>query len=227
MNDDKHNIMDVFGDIPRQTPVSWAIAFGVSWGSLKRRIMRSLITMVGVVLGIAFLTYMLVTDNITNALIQADVPAINVMLQKAGVDIFQADGTDSRMVLLISLSLLTCLVGIINAMLMSVTERIKEIGTMKCLGALDSFILKTYFIEASLQGVIGTLIGLGLGLLVAVAASAAGYGGAVARYFPWGHALLSLGLGFIIGTVIAVVAAVAPAQWAATKEPVEAMRAQE
>ena len=52
-------------------------------------------------------------------------------------------------------------VGIINAMLMSVTERIREIGTMKCLGALDAFILKIYFIEAALQGLIGTAMGTG------------------------------------------------------------------
>jgi putative ABC transport system permease protein len=222
-----HNIMDTSGDVPRQTPVPWAVAYSVSWGSLRRRIMRSLITMVGVVLGIAFLTYMLVTDDITGALVHADIAALNVMLQKAGVDIFGKEGTDSRMVLLISLSLLTCLVGIINAMLMSVTERIKEIGTMKCLGALNSFILKTYFIEASLQGVIGTCIGMVLGLLVAVTTSAVSYGGHVAQLFPWADVVLSLGLGFAIGTIISVVAAVAPAQWAATKEPVEAMRAEE
>ncbi len=227
MSTETHNIMDASDEVPRQSPVPWAVAFSVSWGSLRRRIMRSLITMIGVVLGIAFLTYMLVTDDITGALVRANVPALNVMLQKAGVDIFGKDGTDSRMVLLISLSLLTCLVGIINAMLMSVTERIKEIGTMKCLGALNSFILKTYFIEASLQGVIGTCIGMVLGLLVAVATSAASYGGHVARLFPWADAVLSLGLAFFIGTIISIVAAVAPAQWAATKEPVEAMRAEE
>jgi len=214
-------------DIPRQTPISWAVAMMVSWGSLRRRLFRSLITMVGVVLAIAFLTYMLVTNDITTALVRADVDALNVLLQKAGIDIFQQAGTDSRMILLISLSLFTCLVGIINAMLMSVTERVREIGTMKCLGALNTFILKIYLIEASLQGIIGTLIGMVVGVVVGMVVSVSGYGSHVIRHFPAGEVAQSLGIAVVVGSIISVVAALAPAQWAAAKEPVEAMRTEE
>ena len=47
-------------DIPCQVSVPWKVVFSVSWGNLRRRFFRSLITMLGVILAIAFLTYMLV-----------------------------------------------------------------------------------------------------------------------------------------------------------------------
>lgn len=227
MNTQPSESMESLGAVPEQTPVPWSIALSVSWGSLKRRIFRSLITMTGVILAIAFLSYMLINDNITKALIEANLTPLNILLQKAGVDIFAQAGTDRRMMLLIGLSLLTCLVGIINSMLMSVTERVKEIGTMKCLGALNTFILKTYFIEASLQGIIGTLVGMVLGLIVALLVAMRSYHGYVLECFPFAEITRALVVSFVVGTAISIVAAIAPAQWAATKEPVEAMRLEE
>ncbi|MBU4199734.1 MAG: ABC transporter permease, partial [Verrucomicrobia bacterium] len=50
--------------IPAQVSVPWVVVLAVSWGSLRRRFFRSLITMLGVVLAIAFLTYMMVTDDV-------------------------------------------------------------------------------------------------------------------------------------------------------------------
>ena len=161
--------------IPEQRHVTWAVTLQVSWAGIKRRFFRSLITMSGVVLAIAFLTYMQVMNDIVKSLVLANDTVLNALLQKAGVDIYAADSSDRMMILLITLSLLACLVGIINSMLMSVTERIKEIGTMKCLGALDGFIIRSYFIESSLQGVAGTVLGCILGLIVALAAAASNY----------------------------------------------------
>ena len=131
------------------------------------------------------------------------------------------------MIMLIGLSLLTCLVGIINAMLMSVTERIKEIGTLKCLGAQDFFIVKTYFIESSLQGVIGTGIGALIGLFVAIVINLFTYGKFVFQEFPVLDVLRSVGIALIIGSLMSVFASILPAYWAARKEPVEAMRIEE
>ena len=214
-------------NIPDQTPVPWGMAFVVSWGSLRRRFLRALITMVGVVLGIAFLTYMRVNNDIVHALIRLKDDGLNALLQKAGVDIYAAQGTDTMMILLIGLSLITCLVGIVNAMLMSVTERIKEIGTLKCLGAEDSFIVKTYFIESSLQGVIGTTLGALIGLLIAVGVDLISYGHWVFTGFPWIAVMLSLTLALVIGSLMSVAASILPAYWAARKQPVEAMRVEE
>jgi len=214
-------------EIPDQTPVPWGVALIVSWGSLRRRFLRALITMLGVVLGIAFLTYMRVNNDIVQALIRLKDDGLNVLLQKSGVDIYAAQGTDTMMILLIGLSLITCLVGIVNAMLMSVTERIKEIGTLKCLGAEDSFIVKTYFIESSLQGVIGTALGALIGLLIAVGVDLISYGHWVFAAFPWMAVSLSLTLALVIGSLMSVAASILPAYWAARKQPVDAMRVEE
>ena len=57
--------------IPEQKHVSWGVTFNVSWAGIRRRFFRSLVTMSGVVLAIAFLTYMQIMNKIVNALIEA------------------------------------------------------------------------------------------------------------------------------------------------------------
>lgn len=213
--------------IPEQAPVSWAVAAAVSWAGLRRRLLRALITMLGVILAIAFLSYMLLTDAVTRALIAADDSALNILLQKASVDIFADGGTDRMMILLIGLSCLTCLVGIVNSMLMSVTERVREIGTLKCLGARDLFVLKMFLIESALQGVFGALVGAGLGTLVAFGAAVVNYRGYAFTHLPVGALLEALLVSFLVGTLLSIVASIAPAYMAARKQPVEALRVEE
>ena len=213
--------------IPEQTQVSWLVTVQVSWAGIKRRFFRSLITMSGVVLAIAFLTYMQMQNVIVKGLIKANDQVLNVLLQKAGVDIYAGDSSDRMMLLLIILSLLACLVGIVNSMLMSVTERIKEIGTLKCLGALDGFIIRSYFIESSLQGVAGTALGCIIGFIVALSAALSNYGRYVFPNLAYGGVCLALLVSFLIGTLLSVVAAILPAYMAAKKQPVDAMRVEE
>ncbi|HUW34998.1 MAG TPA: FtsX-like permease family protein [Planctomycetota bacterium] len=128
---------------------------------------------------------------------------------------------------LISLALLVCFVGIVNAMLMSVTERFREIGTMKCLGALDSFIVKLFLLESVFQGALGTALGIAVGLLLAVVRSWALYGRPVFTYMPWGGLLLCAVLAQAVGTLLSMIAAVFPARAAARMQPVEALRAEQ
>ncbi len=214
-------------NVPEQKDVSWAIAVAVSWAGLRRRLLRALITMSGVILAIAFLSYMLITDSLTQALIQLNNDGLNILLQKTGVDIFAADGTDKMTLMLIGLSLLTSFVGIINAMLMSVAERVREIGTLKCLGARDSFIVKSYLIESSVLGIFGALLGMILGLFVAVGVGIVNYKTYVITSFPALAVLKALGLSFLIGSFLAIVAAIWPAYLAARKQPVDALRIEE
>ena len=213
--------------IPEQGQIPWHVAAVVSWAGLRRRLLRALITMSGVILAIAFLTYMLGTESITAALVAVNDNALNVLLQKAGVDIFSAGQTDDMMVMLIGLSLLTCLVGITNSMLMSVAERVREIGTLKCLGARDSFIVQTYLIESSLQGIIGAVFGAVLGCVVALVVAFANYRGYALANLPILAFLRSILWGFLVGAGLSIVAAIAPAYMAARKQPVDALRVEE
>ena len=73
--------------IPEQSNVPWGVALRVSWAGVRRRLLRSLITMLGIVFAIAFLAYMLVVNDLTAAMVGARDPRLNVLLQKAGVDI--------------------------------------------------------------------------------------------------------------------------------------------
>ena len=125
------------------------------------------------------------------------------------------------------LALLVCLVGITNAMLMSVTERYREIGTMKCLGALDSFIVKIFLLESSIQGIIGVVVGIVLGFLLAVPVQMNNFGAFVMRYFPGAGLLKWAGVAFLVGAILSVLGGILPAQRAARMQPVDAMRIEE
>ena len=122
-------------------------------------------------------------------------------------------------------ALLVAFAGILNAMLMSVTERYREIGTMKCLGALDSFIVKLFVIESSFQGAAGTLAGVLLGFLLSMLGASSTYGQFAWRMFPVAEVLTLGGICVVVGIILTVAGAVYPAWQAARMHPIEAMRA--
>jgi putative ABC transport system permease protein len=125
---------------------------------------------------------------------------------------------------LLGLALLVAFVGILNAMLMSVTERFREIGTMKCLGALDSFIIKLFLIESLFQGIVGTIIGVAVGVILSIAGASSTYGEFAWKNFPVAQILASVGICLMIGIGLTVAGAVYPAWQAARMQPIEAMR---
>ncbi len=212
-------------------------ALEISLRSLKIRFGRSLITTSGIVLAIAFLMSVWSQNEIIASLRNANKSEINLELQKNGVETLTAEGAaaseqalarlaeeSSKQTWLISLSLLVCVVGIANAMLMSVTERYREIGTMKCLGALDSFIIKLFLLESTFQGVAGTLAGIVVGLTMTMTLALLDYGMFVFEYFPVSGILRSALAAIVSGTTLSLIGAMLPAYKAAKMEPVEAMR---
>ena len=114
-----------------------------------------------------------------------------------------------------------------DAMLMSVTERFREIGTMKCLGALSSFVRRMFLIESAIMGIVGGLLGALAGMLFSMLAYCFTYGvgltvaSLVSRvetllvYYPSSVA---------IGVVLSLLAALYPAQVAAKMIPAVALR---
>ena len=215
-------------------PLSKAVE--ISLRSLKIRFGRSLITTSGVVLAIAFLMSVWAGNDLTSSFKRANKSELNLLLQKNGIETASdqeaaSDEAKARLAeeeakqtWLISLSLLVCVVGIANAMLMSVTERFREIGTMKCLGALDSFIIKLFLLESTFQGMAGTLVGIVIGLLMTMSLALIDYGMFVFTYFPLVSVLKSGAAAIVAGTGLSVVGAMMPAYKAAKMEPVEAMR---
>jgi putative ABC transport system permease protein len=138
-----------------------------------------------------------------------------------------AEGSGQRDKWLVALSLCVAVVGIVNAMLMSVTERFREIGTMKCLGALDSFVIKLFLLESSFLGFIGTLIGVAMGLLLTLVSSMISYWSLRSLLFtalPWNDVFWGVVVATISGTVLSILGAIYPAMVAARMQPVAALR---
>ena len=125
---------------------------------------------------------------------------------------------------LMVLSFMVCMVGITNAMLMSITERFREIATLKCLGATDSFILVQIMIEASIQGAIGGFCGVIIGAFAAVLNSYFQVGGRLFATFDFGGVLLAGLMSLAAGILLAVLASLYPSTRAARMAPMEAMR---
>ncbi|MFT3785208.1 MAG: FtsX-like permease family protein [Tepidisphaeraceae bacterium] len=125
---------------------------------------------------------------------------------------------------LLGLALLVAFVGILNAMLMSVTERFREIGTMKCLGALDGFIVKLFLIESLFQGIVGTVIGVVIGFVMSLLMAWATYGHFAFVNMPWNAVAMATLYSAVIGVVLTVAGAVWPAWQAARMHPIVAMR---
>jgi hypothetical protein len=134
------------------------------------------------------------------------------------------EGISERTFWLIAVSFLVCVVGIANAMLMAVTERFREIATMKCLGALDEFIMIIFLIESGLQGLIGGVFGVLLGLVLAVIRCSSAFGLYTWHYFPVVDVLKNTGISTAAGMLLAMLAAVYPAWVASRMAPMEAMR---
>ncbi|MEM0023266.1 MAG: FtsX-like permease family protein [Thermofilaceae archaeon] len=204
----------VIGEI--RLPVSEA--FRISLENVRRRFTRVAITTASVTLGIAFF--------------------VSLMMMASFQALAGGAGIQPYMYWLLFISLLVCGVGITNSMLIAVAERYKEIGTYKCLGALDRHILELFLLEALLVGGIGGVAGYAVGLIAALVYAAVnpavGITSAVnamvhtnptiplASVLPVALAMLILGVG--IAMLLSLIATLYPAYYAARLSPAEALR---
>ena len=136
-------------------------------------------------------------------------------------DTFEQIITMSTLVLggIVSVSLLVGGIGIMNIMLVSVTERTREIGICKALGAQRHHILLQFLVEATTLSLLGGLIGLGLGYLIGFGASTLipDFPPAVV---PWWAVAMAFGFSSFIGILFGIM----PAAKAANLNPIDALR---
>lgn len=200
----------------RQVQLPFSKAFAIAVQSIRVRFWRSMITATGVLLGIALLSSTHAQSTIAKRTV--------VQTADAAQDARTNREADARRQWLIALSLMVSTVGIANSMLMSVTERFKEIGTMKCLGALDGFIVKLFLIEAGLLGMTASVFGWIIGYLSILLVAFIREGGKLWAKIPISEVGTSFVLCLAIGAVLTVLATVFPAIRASQLPPAAAMR---
>ncbi|MCU0633090.1 MAG: ABC transporter permease [Methanolinea sp.] len=134
-------------------------------------------------------------------------------------------GTMTTFVMAIAgISLLVAATSIFNVMMMSVTERVREIGIMRSIGTQKSEVRKMFIYEAVILGVIGAAIGALLSLAIGWVVVLAMVGST--DYFFTPGSLVYIPSAMLIGIVICVVSGVYPAWRAANLDPIEALRAE-
>ncbi len=208
----------------------WRQSFIMSYKSIRARFFRSLITTLTLVLAVSFLAFSQISIDIADAMLVSGDPVFQRSLLQSGYDILP-DSTSlaasPKQRWIVVLSLLVCVVGIINAQLMSVTERFREIGTMKCLGALDRFIVRIFVMEASIQGFAGSVAGAFLGGTAACMGAIFRFGTDITTILPWSGLFTSLIIAIATGMLLSLLGVLYPAIMAARMQPVEAMRVEQ
>ena len=130
-----------------------------------------------------------------------------------------SESTNNQLIWIASISLLVGGIGVMNIMLVSVTERTKEIGLKKAIGARKKTILGQFLTEASvltsIGGIIGVITGIGLSKVVGKVTGS-----------PTAISVPSIVIAVLFSTVIGVVFGLLPSVKAANLNPIDALRSE-
>jgi ABC-type antimicrobial peptide transport system permease subunit len=150
--------------------------------------------------------------------VKAQKPSVIVQALRDGGALFTEITTAAALLALIIGGL-----AVINTMIMAVTERVREIGVKKAIGATTKAVMREFLLESSFIGLLGGLIGFGLGYAVTALlnASMPASQGAIFLVTP-GLAAICIGFALVLGTVAGII----PAFRASRLDPVTALRAQ-
>jgi len=213
---------------PRMVVFPWRRTVQMCWANVRNRLGRFLLTLVGVGVTVAFLMSTMTYHGILADLMGRTDVHTKAVLERAGA--FTGDEASLRKqqhqrTWIIALAIVLCVTGITNTMLMSVTERSGEIGTLKCLGSLDRFVVRLFLLESLFVGLIGSVAGALIGYLLGILQAGAGLEFSL---LSLKHLLVPLvrsaPIAIGAGTALTVVSAAYPTYVAARMTPVEAMR---
>jgi ABC-type antimicrobial peptide transport system permease subunit len=217
-------------EIARQVVLPFRKSLEISLKSIRVRFFRSMITTMSLVLAVSFLSFVRVGTDTANGMLGSGAPELRHLLVLSGYDLAPETttaGSSAKERWIVFLSLLVCVVGIVNAQLMAVTERFREIGTIKCLGALDSFVLRLFVLEAGMQGLAGAAFGAVLGGAFALLSGLIRFGLVALEHISWLAVTKSLLFATGVGCLLSLLGVLYPAIVAARMHPVEAMRVEQ
>lgn len=186
-------------------------AFRLGYVNIKHRFNRAVLTMAAITLGTAFFTSLSLMDAIYRVYAYTEGGSLQVA---------------SYQYWLVLVSLAVCVVSITNSFLIAVYERYREIGTMKCLGALDQHILKLFLVESIILALFGSSLGFGIGLVAAIATCSPTIGFPIILQVSSSAILALLGQTVSLSLILSVIATLYPAYKAAKLNPVEALRSE-
>lgn len=211
----------------KQIILPWRQVARIAFNSLRVRLFRSAITIGTLSLAIAFVVYTWAGYEILNSVFpHLDNDAKQRVFAKGFEQIGGSFGTGPKEIWLAILSLLVCVTGIVNAHLMAVTERFREIGTLKCLGALDSFVVRIFLLEAAYQGLFAGIAGNILGILSATLMMVFTLGIKPILFWPVLQMGALFGWAMLLSVILSIVGVIYPALIAARMQPASAMRAE-
>ena len=174
--------------------------------------------------------------NSVASLIDSEISGVTATTASTVAVASTLSGTLSTLFIVVGIvALIAGAFGVINTMMMSITERTREVGTLRAIGAQEGEVLKIFMSEAFVIGVLGAVAGVVIGVIVSIALpsiTGSSAAGAVGRFagarlvsslntsLTPDNILLALGLGIVVGTL----AGVYPAWRASKMDPVEALR---
>ena len=151
--------------------------------------------------------------------LKSDDHSIEALTVEDSIDQFQEIINQIALLLggIAAISLVVGSIGIANIMIVSVTERTREIGIMKAVGARKRDIIQLFLVESLILGSIGAVLGVLAGL-------GAGYLGVTLLGWPMAYPLNWIVIAVVVGVVVGIVSGLYPAWRAARVDPIEALR---